>query len=319
MLNNYNFKSIFKGEFNYFIKYKRSLGLKYEMETYRLKYIDNILYNLNLKSKKISKKTFYKLTERKGMKEKNYARQYGIINDFCKFLILNNYKDIYYENKKFSVINNYKPVILSDSEIKKIFQVMDNDMNKYRNKKNYKLHYSYSVLFRLIYSCGLRLSEVLKINTDDINFVENTIDIIDSKRHTSRIVVFSNSMKACLKDYINIFNIKDELLFKNSRNKIINGGTLRTFYKEILKKSNLNINSHIHDLRHCFCNKAFNQMLEKGYDENVIMVYLYKYMGHKSIHETEYYLHFTDYNKKKIIDANDAFSKNLYEGVDLNA
>ena len=55
MLNEYNFKSIFKDELNYFVKYKRSLGLKYEREIFRLRYIDNILYNLNFKSKKITK------------------------------------------------------------------------------------------------------------------------------------------------------------------------------------------------------------------------------------------------------------------------
>ncbi len=59
-------------------------------------------------------------------------------------------------------------------------------------------------------------------------------------------------------------------------------------------------------------------MLEKGYDENVIIVYLHKYLGHKSIAETEYYLHFTDYNKNKLLETNDAFSKSLYEGVDLD-
>ena len=107
MLNSYNFKSIFKNELNYFIKYKRSLGLKYEKEILRLKYIDNILYNLNIKSKKITKATFYKLIERNNMHGENYARQYGVTKDFCKFLISNGYKNIYYENKKFNVINNY--------------------------------------------------------------------------------------------------------------------------------------------------------------------------------------------------------------------
>lgn len=188
----------------------------------------------------------------------------------------------------------------------------------YNNKKHYQLYYTYSILFRLLYACGLRVSEVIKIIIDDINFKENTINIINSKRHISRLVVISNSMKKCLEDYIKLFNINDGLVFRNTKNNIIDGGSLRIFYKKILKLSNLNDNSHIHDLRHCFCNKAFNQMLEKGYDENVVIVYLYKYMGHKSIHETEYYLHFTDYNKKKFIDINDTFSKSLYEGVDLN-
>ena len=318
MSNNYEFKSIFDDELNYFIKYKRSLGLKYENEIFRLKYIDNILYSLKLKSKKVTKETFYKLTERNDMQGENYARQYGVTKDFCKFLISNEYKNIYYEDKKFNVINNYKPVIFNDEEIILFFQTMDEYKNQYRNKKYYKLYYSYSVLFRLLYSCGLRVSEVIKITIDDINFAENTIDIIDSKRHISRLVIFSDSMKKCLQDYIKLFDIKEGLLFRNYKNKKIDYESLRIYYKKILELSNLNINSHVHDLRHLFCNKALNQMLEKEYDENVVIVYLYKYMGHKSITETEYYLHFTDYNKKKLIDTNDTFSKSLYEGVDLD-
>ena len=315
MSDSYNFKSIFKNEFNYFIKYKRSLGLKYENEISRLKYIDNILYELNLKSKIITKEIFYKLIKRNNMQGENYARQYGVTKDFCKYLISNEYKNIYYEDKKFNIINNYKPVIFNNAEIKVLFQTMDNYKEKYIGKKYYQLYYTYSILFRLLYACGLRVSEVIKIYINDINFEENTINIIDSKKHISRLVVFSNSMKKCLEDYIKLFNINEGLVFRNAINKIINRNKLRIFYKGILKQSNLNTNSHINDLRHCFCNKAFNQMLEKGYDEYVVIVYLYKYMGHKSIHETEYYLHFTDYNKNKIIDANDTFSKSLYEGV----
>ena len=318
MLNSYNFKSIFKNELYYFIKYKRSLGLKYENEIFRLRYIDNILYSLNLKSKKITKETFYKLTERNNMHGENYARQYGVTKDFCKFLISSEYKNIYYENRKFNIINNYKPIIFSDEEIKVLFQTIDDYKENYIDQKYYQLYYTYSILFRLLYACGLRVSEVIKININDINFEENTINIIDSKRHTSRLVVFSNSMKKCLEDYIKLSNITYGLIFRNTRNNMLDSESMRQFYKKILKLSNLNNKSHIHDLRHCFCNKAFNQMLEKGYDENVVIVYLYKYMGHKSIHETEYYLHFTDYNKKKIIKTNDTFSKNLYEGVDLD-
>ena len=318
MLDSYNFKSIFKNELNYFIKYKRGIGLKYEKEISRLKYIDNILYEVKLKSKIITKETFYKLVERNKMQGENYARQYGVTKDFCKYLISNEYKNIYYEDKKFNIINNYKPVIFANEEILLLFQTMDKYKERYKGRKYYRLYYCYCILFRLLYSCGLRVSEAIKITIDDINFNENTINIIDSKRHISRIIVFSDSMKKCLEDYIELFDITDGLLFKSSINEKISCKSLRKYYKRLLSLSNLNNNSHIHDLRHLFCNCALNQMLEKGYDENVVIVYLYKYMGHKTIIETQYYLHFTDYNKKKIIDINDSFSKRLYEGVDLD-
>lgn len=318
MLNNYDFKSIFKEELNNFINYKRSLGYDYKAEISRLKYIDNILFQLKLSHKSITKETFFELTKRNDMKEANYARQYGVTKDFCKFLISNEYKNIYYEDKKFNIINNYNPIIFNDDEIDILFNTMDNYKNLHQNKKSYNLYYTYSIFFRLIYACGLRVSEGIKINIENIDFNENAIRIIDSKRHISRIVVFSDSLKDCLIHYINSLKLQKGLLFKNTRNNQLCKNQLRKYYRNIIIQAQLNNKSHIHDLRHCFCNKAFNQMLENGYDENVVIVYLYKYMGHKTITETEYYLHFTDYNKQKIINHNDTLSKKLYEGVDLD-
>jgi len=317
MLNKYNFKSIFKNELNNFIKYKQSLGYDYKKEISRLHKLDNSLYKLGLKKKIITKDIWIEITKRNGMQEANYSRQYGVTKDFCKFLLSNNV-EAYYENKKFRVVNNYKPVIFSDNEIITMFTTMDDVIEDKLNSKYYRNYYSYSIIIRLMYACGLRASEVTKLELKDINFEESTINIIDSKRHISRLVVMSNSMKICLKNYVNYINITDGLLFKNNRNNKIRIAPIEKFYKFILARCNLNTNSHLHDLRHNFCNKAFNQMLEKGYDENLVIVYLYKYMGHKTIKETEYYLHFTDYNKQKIISNNDALSKKLYEGVDLD-
>ncbi len=318
MLNNYNFKSPFKDELNNFISYKRSLGYDYKNEISRLKYIDDILFKLKPKNKKITKETFLELTKRNNMKEANYARHYGVTKDFCKFLIFNNYKDIYYEEKKFHIINNYKPIIFSDDEMIILFKTIDEEMNLHKNQKLYHLYYTYSIFFRLLYACGLRISEGIKINIEDINFNDNTIKIINSKRHISRLVIFSNSLKQCLLKYTKKLKIKNGLLFKNTRNTELCKNQLRKYYRKIINKSGLNKNSHIHDLRHCFANKSFNQMIEKGYDENTVIVYLYKYMGHKTISETEYYLHFTDYNKQKIISNNNLLSKKLYEGVNLD-
>lgn len=315
MLNDYGFKSIFQNELNYLIKFKKSSGLKYQNEINRLKTIDNILFSLKLKSKKITKKVFLELVKNNNMQGENYARQYGVTLDFLKFLISNGYKNIYYENKKFKITNNYKPTIFSDEDINILFDTMDQYTKKFEGKK-YIAYYTYSILIRLIYACGLRNSEAINITVENINFNQNTIDIINSKRNVSRIVVFSDSMKQCLIDYINTLKITNGFLFQIDE-KQIPKEPLRKFYKKVLSLSHLNINSHLHDLRHCFCNKAFNQMLEKGYDENVVIVYLYKYMGHKYITETEYYLHFTNYNKNKLLETNDDFSKSLYEGVDL--
>ena len=315
MLKNYKLKSVFKDELNYFIKYKRSLGHAYKNEINILKHLDMNLCSLKLKSKVITKDTYKIITARNGMSDNNYARHYNLITEFCKYLISSGYKKIYYENKVFHYLNNYKPVIFNDYEIQKLFDTMDEYASS-SSDKFYRLYFSYSILFRLIYSCGLRASEVLQLKVEDINFDENTVSIIDSKNHISRVVVFSDSMKKCLITYINKFNIEN-ILFPNKKDEYICYHSLMYYYNKILEIAELNSDATIHCLRHIFVNKAFNQMLDKGYDENVIILYLHKYLGHKSIHETEYYLHFTDYNKNKLISINDSFSKKLYEGVDL--
>lgn len=222
------------------------------------------------------------------------------------------------EIKNLELKKNYQPVIFNNDEIKVLFEAMDAYAKEHKGKKNYPLYYTYSILFRLIYSCGLRVSESIKITMQNINFDENSINIIDSKGHVSRIVVFSDSMKQCLEKYLNIFKFKEGLLFRNRKGNIIKRSALEVYYKKLLAKANLKTKAHIHDLRHNFCNDAFNQMLEKGFNENVVLVYLNKYMGHKQISETEYYLHFTDYNRNKLIENNKDFSKSLYEGVDLS-
>ncbi len=253
----YKYQSIFSNEIDYFIKYKQSLGYDFENEISYLKHMDKTLCDIGLKSKKITKEIFYELTKRDTMSDSYHARKYRIITDFCKYLISNNYTNIYYEDKKFHNTNNYIPIIFSRNESNKLFKTMD-QYTKDSSEKFYVLHYSYSVIFRLLYSCGLRISEVLNLTYDNINLNENTIDIIDSKNHVSRMVVMSNSMKNVLELYIKTFKINSGLLFRNRKNKKIVYWTIREYYKKILSMAKLNTNARIHGLRHIFVNEAFN-------------------------------------------------------------
>ena len=56
-------------------------------------------------------------------------------------------------------------------------------------------------------------------------------------------------------------------------------------------------------------------MIENGYPEYVAIVYLCKYLGHKNINETIYYLHLTDYDRNLILKYVKDLSNKLYEEV----
>ena len=316
MLEDYEFKSIFKKELKSFIYFKKSLGIDYKEGMRLIKNADKILYELNLNKKIITKEIFDALTVRGKKGNSAYAYLCTVIRHFCIFLTNNNFKNIYYEYKKIRIVNNYIPIMFNENEMNILFITLDNYKNEH--KQYYNLYYTYSIMIRLIYSCGIRISEAINIKIKDINFTENYILIVNSKNHVSRNVAISDSMKTCLINYINNFPHSQELLFVNTKYHKIQKVSLESYYKKILIKSNLNCNAHIHDLRHVFANKALNQMIKKGYREYVALVYLCIYLGHKNINETIYYLHFTDYDRDIILNYMKHFSNNLYKEVVIN-
>ena len=122
MLEENDFKSIFKDEFYSFIQYKRSLGYDYIREECHLKKIDLLITNLGLKSKVITKDIFYELVKKNNKTEHSYISNYRLVVNFLKYLVNNGYKNIYYEDKKFYEISNFIPVIFNKKEIFILFK-----------------------------------------------------------------------------------------------------------------------------------------------------------------------------------------------------
>lgn len=311
------FNSIFADDLENFISFKKSLGLKYERERYRLKHLDKLLDKLELKEKKITKDTFEYITKRPGVNEANYARQFAVTRDFCKYLITVGYKDIYWEDREFHIQNNHIPVIYSDEEIRMIFSAIDDHVVRSLGTNGYQLWYGMAIIIRLLWSCGLRISEVLCLKKQDIDLDQSCLRIWKSKGNRSRIVVMSESMTVCLKEYLETFCNDDPALFLNTRGRETDAHSVREHYHKIQKECHLS-SSRLHDLRHCFASKAIRQMIEKGYSEYAASVYLYKYMGHSNFSETEYYLHFTDIEMERIRQIADRFSQEIYKGVTGN-
>lgn len=308
------FNSIFADDLENFVSFKKSLGLKYENEQFRLIRLDKLLDSLELKEKKITKDTFEYITKRSGMKEANYARQFAVTRDFCKYLITIGYKDIYWEDREFHIQNNHTPVIYSDEEIRMIFSAIDDHIVKSLGTNGYRLWYGMAIIIRLLWSCGLRISEVLSLKKQDINLDQSYLRIWKSKGNRSRIVVMSESMTVCLREYLEMFCSDDSALFLNTKGREIDADSVRNYYHKIQKECYLSL-SRLHDLRHCFASKAIRQMIDKGYSEYASSVYLYKYMGHSNFSETEYYLHFTDIDMERIRKIADQFSQEIYKGV----
>ena len=80
-------------------------------------------------------------------------------------------------------------------------------------------HKVYSTLVRLLYGCGLRISEALSLKISDIDFTNNIIHVFHSKNNVSRIVCMSNSLSEVVKSYITSLNISEIWLFPSPKGR----------------------------------------------------------------------------------------------------
>ncbi len=157
-----------------------------------------------------------------------------------------------------------------------------------------KLQLRDKAMFELLYSCGLRVSEIVNLRLQDIDFEEEMLRFI-GKGDKERITPVGKNSLLYLKKYIDRARYKIERERKSNYvflNKDGNKITRQGFWK-ILKKYarriNVDKNLYPHIFRHSFA----THMLQRGADLRTVQ----ELLGHSSISTTEIY---TSLNKKHI-------------------
>ena len=153
-------------------------------------------------------------------------------------------------------------------------------------------------IIELLYSCGLRVSELINLKISDLFFKESLIKVT-GKGNKERFVPISMQSQFYINNYIeeirSIHKIKkgfEDTLFLNERGTILSRVMIFIILKQLKNKSNINKKIGPHTLRHSFA----THLIENGAD----LITIQKMMGHESITTTERYLHV---NKKHLIDS----------------
>ncbi|HWY58025.1 MAG TPA: tyrosine recombinase XerC [Terriglobales bacterium] len=156
------------------------------------------------------------------------------------------------------------------------------------------------MMFELLYGCGIRNSELIGINLDDIRLSSEAI-LIRGKGKKERYVPFGDSVKAALTSYL---PVRQQMLAERRKNTaalLINqrGGRLTTrsvgrIVKKIAIAKGLSPNVHPHTLRHAFG----THMLEEGADLRSIQ----EMLGHERLSTTQRY---TQLSMKHVLDVYD--------------
>ncbi len=155
-------------------------------------------------------------------------------------------------------------------------------------------------VFRLLYGCGMRVSEVLRLEVADVNLERGILQVRDGKFHHDRLVPVANAMKARLQQYaITLGSRPTEAPFFPAPD----GGPYRPnsiyyTFRQLLRRCGIphggrGNGPRLHDLRHSFAVHRLEDWYRQGVDLEVKLCVLATYMGHRSLTGTQRYLRLT--------------------------
>jgi integrase len=226
-------------------------------------------------------------------------RDVSAINCFLDFVIRKGFKAYKIPPKSLpKEKRNFRARIFSDDEIQRMLAAADSTPFK---KQSPDRHFQIPVIFRILFNCGLRTSEVINLRFRDIDLSENILIVLDTKFHKNRLVPFSDEVAAALKNYLEKVPPHDEndYIFRSPKTGGKYGDSMiHVFFRDILYRAGIpcggrGIGPRPHDIRHSFAVHCLNNWALSGVDLMAALPVLSRYLGHPGIKGTQKYLQLT--------------------------
>ena len=216
---------------------------------------------------------------------KSIKRYLSSIRVFFTFLIDNNQIEV---NPALAIktpkVERDLPKIIDFDDLKKMMTI---NSSKYKELRSV-------LMIELLYSCALRVSELVGINLEDIDMDEGFVKVI-GKGSKSRFSPVGQTTIDVLKRYIKLRPKCDSnALFVNKKNTRISSRTVQNIVKRRALEVGVSINVHPHMLRHA----AATHFLQSSHDLRTVQ----EYLGHKSIKSTQVYTHLDFLELSKVYD-----------------
>lgn len=297
--------SVFAEYISGLIEQKRALGYKYEGEPAILKRFDSFCLEYYKDETSLSREIVLKwATKRPHEKPATLQGRITPVSELAKYMIRLGISAYILPKNMLPQRPKYIPHIYSNDELKRIFEQTDNC--HYCSRVPYR-HLVMPVFFRLLYSCGLRLSEARLLKVQDIDLQEGVITITNAKLDKHRQLPVSPQLLERLVAYshnIHVFSTKDSWFFPGLDNKPMTIGNVeKNLYRFLWKAeiSHAGRNSrpeqsggpNVHSFRHTFAVHCLRKWVIEDKDLRSYLPVLQAYLGHVEFADTAYYLHLT--------------------------
>ena len=292
-------EGFFKPYFAKFIEFKRGKGEKVAQSTMiRLRKLNNSLncYNVSHISEQMVEEL---LAPRGGLSESERQYMTSSLRQFCSFLTLLGIDAAIVPPKYMRVARSeFRPYIFSDNELHRLASAADALPPARRSSVHQQV---YPVLVRLLIGTGMRIGEVLALTRADVDPSNGVINVINGKNGVSRYIPVADSLKKILHDYAETIDMAEwnKPFFTSSyTGEHLTYSAMKYMFPKMFRAAGIYMadgkTPNIHSIRHTFCTRSLEKMLESGMDVYTAVPILAAYVGHVNYMDTEKYIHFTE-------------------------
>lgn len=316
-------KSVFAPYFTDFIAQKRALGNKYNGCVEVLNLFDDFCILNHVNEPVISNELFQKWCQRKSTEnETTQNMRVYYLQLFSRFLHDNGIEapGIFHPLPKIS--KDFVPYVFSRREIAALMKAVD-EQNAVPYLSSPVKHLVKPVLFRVLYGCGLRVNEALRLKTKNVDLEQGILLIRQAKGDKDRMVAMSDSLtKICRKYRCNplLQSYESEYFFPGRDHGYYDSSTIYADFRSGLLASGIphrgrGKGPRLHDLRHTFAVHVLQFWAEQNKDLYTCLPILQKYLGHSKLASTEKYLRLVPEAYAQVTNAlENAFGRIIPEG-----
>ena len=225
----------------------------------------------------------------KKLSKASISRKLSSLRTFYKYLVIN--KKV--NNNPFLLVSSPKkekalPKFINYNNIEEIFDVPNLKTKEGQRER---------VILEILYSCGVRVSELVNIKIKDIDFNEKTI-LIFGKGSKERIVRFGDYAVDILNMYIKdgrnklLSNTLSDYLIVGEKKESLTTRRIQQIIDDIIKKTSIKLKITPHMFRHTFA----THLLDNGCE----LLAVQELLGHESLSSTEVYTHVSNEHLREV-------------------
>ncbi len=305
-----------------YMQYNRTLGKKYAAVPYLLASFSAAVTQKGITINGIDKSVVMHWASGSQMPPSHVNQRIYIIKQFLVFMQQKGFS-VYIPPKLKFVRSGFVPYIYTRGEVAAFFHACDIFRTKTGRSNAPTVM---PLLFRILYCCGLRVSEAVNLKIRDVNLLDGVLAIRHAKFDKERLVPMSADLSQyCRRYYNEVHSVSSEKEFFFIKRDgtpyctdYVHDCFMKILWKAGISRGGRGIGPRVHDFRHTFAVSALKQMHDNGMDIYCSLPLLSIYLGHESVAATERYVRFTREIFPEVVSAVSSISSFVIPEIRIN-